>query len=344
MRAKYGDVLIAAAFADRIGAGHVGRAQTLAEALSSMDVGVRLAVSGEPGEHLASPIGLEPIPPRRRGPKTPEGGDWISEQVRAIVVDGVSRGAQQLLDRIPASVPRVMIGAASSAAYRSDISILPGFPNPRARTRANRVYRGVDLVPIRDDVRARRERITQDVGIDRDVRHLLSVVLGGTDATGLRDVVSRQLNKLCAPGEDIRVFPKPQISAVNGRMPRGREQVGPADASERLSSIDPRNAFLDAIAGSSFVLSAAGTTAWELAHLGVPFGLVRVVPDQEPTYWGMVARGWAEAWGLGQGLGRDHRLALAIEHARRSPAGNFPTAVDGLGATRIADLILRADA
>jgi len=100
---------------------------------------------------------------------------------------------------------------------------------------------------------------------------------------------------------------------------------------------------VDLMAGATVALSAAGSTCWELARLGVPAVLLVLADNQEGNAAGLHAAGFAVALGeaTGDGLGPALRAALAAlladpaRRARMAAVGR--TLVDGEGAARVAD-------
>jgi RimJ/RimL family protein N-acetyltransferase len=89
------------------------------------------------------------------------------------------------------------------------------------------------------------------------------------------------------------------------------------------------------------VVSAAGTSVWELCCLGVPTALVCVADNQEAGYRRVLERG--AAVGLGSAVpGLDHDAAVATlqqvlgdRALREQLAAAGPRLVDGLGAWRV---------
>jgi RimJ/RimL family protein N-acetyltransferase len=147
-----------------------------------------------------------------------------------------------------------------------------------------------------------------------DERPLVVVTLGGfaaDRAEGLCDLLAARLEAAGASAE----LTTP-------------ERAGATDAMAEL------------LAGATVVVSAAGTTAWELACLGRPALLVTVAENQGPVAAGLARAGVAVDLGPLEGLSADRLLAavtdLLDDQPRRDAMGARGTAlVDGSGARRV---------
>jgi spore coat polysaccharide biosynthesis predicted glycosyltransferase SpsG len=113
----------------------------------------------------------------------------------------------------------------------------------------------------------------------------------------------------------------------------------PVPAGSSLEVTGPVLAVEELMTGADLVLSAAGTTIFELCCLGVPMALAVAADNQLPNY-GHVLRD-----GLGAGLGRVGEIT-SLPSELRDPAllnarGKAAYAtVDGLGASRVAEAVL----
>jgi UDP-2,4-diacetamido-2,4,6-trideoxy-beta-L-altropyranose hydrolase len=101
------------------------------------------------------------------------------------------------------------------------------------------------------------------------------------------------------------------------------------------------------MAGAAVALSAAGSTCWELAHLGVPAVLVVLAENQAGNAAGLAAAGFALSLGVAARLSapvlREALAALLADpalRARMAAAGR--RLVDGAGAARVAGEVLAA--
>ncbi|WP_422115101.1 GNAT family N-acetyltransferase [Brachybacterium sp. UNK5269] len=191
------------------------------------------------------------------------------------------------------------------------------------------VLRGIGYAPMRAEVRAAREKRAaagQDVG--RDARVL--IVMGGTDATGAAGTLAAVCGAADGVGRVSVIAPERNWDAVR------------AEAGDAVELIAPSPDFLDRAGAADLVVSAAGTTAWELACIGVPSLLVAVVENQRAGYEAAISEG------IARGLGSldEVREALPAATARvesavadlrlgRSWAPVGRAKVDGHGAQRI---------
>lgn len=93
------------------------------------------------------------------------------------------------------------------------------------------------------------------------------------------------------------------------------------------------------LAGATVVVSAAGSTAWELCGLGRPAVLVAVAPNQEPVGAALEDAGAARYLGrlddLGPGVLADTVAALLVGRDTSALAARAGALVDGRGADRV---------
>ncbi len=161
------------------------------------------------------------------------------------------------------------------------------------------------------------------------------IVLGGTDPgdgvtamvrlalAGLAPVELKVIASSEAALESVRAVPVPAGSSV--------EATAPVLAIEELMT------------WADLVLSAAGSTVWELCCLGVPMALVTVAENQEHNYRLALEAGLAV--GLGALADVVSGQVTALPSVLRSEAVNELGArawktVDGLGADRVARAVL----
>jgi spore coat polysaccharide biosynthesis predicted glycosyltransferase SpsG len=169
---------------------------------------------------------------------------------------------------------------------------------------------------------------------------------GGTDAVGAAPVLARVLLGTGHPMELTVVVGRPEIEAELEAVIPGRGQT--------LHPVPPTDALPALIGAADLVVSAAGTSTWELCCLGAPSALVCVVDNQRESYHRVVAHGLAA--GLGElpelaaaGVtGRTARAAAArtlrglLTSPRRRAALSARgwATVDGQGRARVADAVL----
>ena len=191
------------------------------------------------------------------------------------------------------------------------------------------VLLGIAYAPMRAEVRAAREkRVEADHDVSRGARVL--IVMGGTDATG----AAGTLAAVCAAAEGVA-----HVSVI---APEHGWDAVRAEAGEDVELLAPSPAFLERASAADLVVSAAGTTAWELACIGVPSLLVAVVENQRAGYEAALAERIARGLGTLEQVRADRpaataevERAIADLRAMRSwtPVGREK--VDGHGAERI---------
>lgn len=187
------------------------------------------------------------------------------------------------------------------------------------------VLLGIAFAPLRAAVRRARDLATSREPADPPT---VLVVLGGTDPAGATAPATR----LAVRAGAGRVL----VAGSGGAVVDGRvEHLGPQDDLPLLA------------ARCDVVVSAAGTSVWELACVGAPPALVQVTENQSVGYRRALDAGLAV--GLGtvadlDGPAAEERLrALLGDRALRSALSSTGRAtVDGLGAGRVVDAWERA--
>jgi RimJ/RimL family protein N-acetyltransferase len=157
--------------------------------------------------------------------------------------------------------------------------------------------------------------------------------MGGTDPLGCAPLV---LDALAHTGLalDVTVVATPAtaeaLAARARSWPRGRLEVTP-----------PISDLPAAMAQADLVVSAAGTSVWELCALARPMAVVAVVDNQLPGYAALLRAGAAAGLGRPDDLADPSAVAgvlrpLLQEPARRDELATAArTLIDGLGAWRV---------
>ena len=213
---------------------------------------------------------------------------------------------------------------------RADVVVDPNVGAERTGRDAGPVLlRGSRWAAVRPSVA---ERAGQAV-IRDDARRVL-VVMGGTDVQG---VTGQVLDLLAATGHDLAVT---AITQATSREELERK-VARLDLDVELTP--PRPDLTDLMLAQDLVVSAAGTSVWELACLGVPAALVCVSDNQQGGYARLLDRG--AAVGLGSvpaGLDGGDAVAvatlrdvLASQGERERLSRTAARLVDGRGAWRV---------
>ncbi|MFY0406862.1 PseG/SpsG family protein [Solicola sp. PLA-1-18] len=195
---------------------------------------------------------------------------------------------------------------------------------------------GLDYALIRRDVREHRPPSPQRLQ-GSGARPRVLGIFGGTDPAGAGVLVADALVRTGLAFEATIVAPRPElVDAVHALAP------GPGQA---LHTISPTDRLPALVAESDVVLSAAGTSTWELLCLGAATGLVCTADNQ--------TIGYARALDAGVGLGvgdvaddgfveaavRPLRRLLTETDLRSALSSSAWRTVDGRGASRVADAL-----
>lgn len=190
------------------------------------------------------------------------------------------------------------------------------------------VLRGSRYAPLRRSVTGR-----QGDWVLRPVASKVLVVMGGTDPMGMTGPALRLLGSTGLPL---------QVTAIVAPSAAGRY----ADLVERypgvhVELVPPMADLPHALVAQDLVVSAAGTSVWEMCCLGVPMALVATVENQRSGYARVVEAG--AAIGLGTSpteleqpaAVRSLKAVLERPAERRALSDRARGVVDGLGAWRV---------
>lgn len=197
---------------------------------------------------------------------------------------------------------------------------------------------GLDYVLIRDEVLAHRPAAEPGHRPARE-RPEVFAFFGGTDAFGAGPAVVRALAGTGTAFDATVVAPRPELAEAIAAVPLA--------AGQRVEVIGPTSRLAETVAGADLVISASGTSTWELMCLGATAGLVCVVDNQVMGYERAVATGAAAGIGVLSALRADPAAAAGVlrglladdaERLRLARAGW--RLVDGLGRRRVVDALL----
>jgi spore coat polysaccharide biosynthesis predicted glycosyltransferase SpsG len=162
---------------------------------------------------------------------------------------------------------------------------------------------------------------------------------GGTDAFGAGPHVVAALAATGLPFDATVVAPRPDLVDAMEAVPLAAGQL--------VTTSGPTSRLAAEVVRSDLVISASGTSTWELLCLGAVAGLVCVVDNQVMGYERTVATGAAAGLGVLSGLRKDPEQAVSVlrrlltdgdERERLAAAGW--RLVDGKGRARVADSLL----
>ena len=193
---------------------------------------------------------------------------------------------------------------------------------------------GLDYSLLRRAVRAVRPTAPRD-SVTRTPK--VVAFFGGTDAYRAAPVLAQLLITTRA-GFDATV-----VAADDG-LRAALLALVPAEG-QRLEIIDPTDHLPKLLADADLVVSASGTSTWELLCLGLPAALVWVVDNQIPGYERTISRGLAAGLGHLSDLPSSAAVTVLRElltdpAARTALAARGWSAVDGRGVERVADALL----
>ncbi|GAA4226151.1 spore coat polysaccharide biosynthesis predicted glycosyltransferase SpsG [Streptosporangium album] len=199
---------------------------------------------------------------------------------------------------------------------------------------------GVRYALLRDDVRRLRRREPAEPGGrwtgEPGQPPRVLCFFGGTDAAGAAPVIAGELVATGAPFLATVVTPR------EGALDR----LGPADG-QTIHRIPPTDDLPRLVAAADLVVTAAGSSMWELLYLGKAAALVWVAENQRPAYEEVVSHGLAAGLGHLDGVTRADgparaclRELLTRARTRAELGARGPALVDGEGRVRVADVLL----
>ena len=328
----------------RTGVGHLLRCVALAEELTARGVGVH--VIGDLGglawaEAQLLGRGLPHHPP----PVDPAGLIATAERLRldALVVDSYQlppahSAAVRATGRTVLAIVDGDLRGQTADVY-VDQNLDAELATPALPAGAIRLA-GLDYALLRVAVRRLRPARAPQRGDARTPR--VVAFFGGTDAYGAAPTVASLLIRTGAPFDAL-------VVAADDRRRHELLALAPGPG-QRIEIIAPTDELPKLLADADVVVSASGTSTWELLCLGAPAALIWVADNQILGYERAVARG------LAAGLGRLSALETpgpAIEPAvtvlrtlltdpatRAALAARGWAAVDGRGVERVADALL----
>jgi spore coat polysaccharide biosynthesis predicted glycosyltransferase SpsG len=206
------------------------------------------------------------------------------------------------------------------------------WPLPAGATR----LAGLDHALMRDELLAARPAAPRS---EAEARPRVFTFFGGTDAFGAAPVLAAALIATGKPFAATVVAATPDLAAAVMALE-------PADG-QSFDVIGPSDRLAEQVADADLVVSAAGTSSWELCCLGAAAALVCVADNQVESYGRAVDLGVVAGAGLLTDLRDDPTPAVDVLHdllADPAPRDQLRRrawhAVDGLGRTRVVDAVL----
>jgi spore coat polysaccharide biosynthesis predicted glycosyltransferase SpsG/GNAT superfamily N-acetyltransferase len=212
----------------------------------------------------------------------------------------------------------------------ADVVVDPTFGaewDPREADGSGLLLRGARYAALRRQVTRRRGQWVQ-----REPARRVLVVMGGTDPRGLTPKV---LDLLGRTGLEL------DVTALVGSGAWERcETVAAVHPALAVRLLPPVDDLPGGMVEADLVVSAAGTSVWELCCLGVPMALVCAVDNQRLGYERVVAAGAAAGLGAGDDLEEEPnaevlRTLVSDPAIRQQLSVHACSVVDGLGAWRV---------
>jgi spore coat polysaccharide biosynthesis predicted glycosyltransferase SpsG/ribosomal protein S18 acetylase RimI-like enzyme len=337
-----------------LGVGHVIRSLALAEAAAA--AGHQVEVAGQfggsflLGQLAAAPVELTSLGTPVAGSDPQQVIDLVRRR-RPDVLHVDSYGAPDRLRELAA--PAVLSNMEDGTFGRrpADVVIDPTFGaelSQRPEDGSTWLLRGSRFTPVRrrvvDARRAAAGAASADEPVPGQVARSVLVVMGGTDPVGLAPVAIRLL---------ARTGLALDVTAIAVGENARQARAGAQGSALSLTVLEPVDDLASLMAGQDLVISAAGTSVWELCCLGVPAAVAWAVDNQHAGYHAVVAAGAAiglggpELGGPGPG-GPDEfgqraderavdllRAALTDSRVRADLVSAGRQVVDGLGAWRV---------
>lgn len=312
-------VLLRATSGPEVGIGHVARVRSVAQELQLRGVPHLVQVDDEDSVRWLEESGVAAA---LAGPA----GELPA--LRSAWLDGFRTWEDELTLLESAGTPAVLVENRSADRDRSSCVVYPALhhvPDGWDTANAERVHAGAQWIPLASEV-LERERRPVDVE--------LTISFGGCDPAGLTERCLKSLTRL-GWESSVRVV-------IGPRMEERREAIE-ALCAPGFEVCSGKRGLVPHVAGARRVLTAVGTTLYELAWLGVP-ALVLANYEQDSS-----ALDWYSAHGPHLPLGvasqlddgeLDRRLGAALE----ATAGERPAPMREMahGAQHIADLLTGA--
>jgi spore coat polysaccharide biosynthesis predicted glycosyltransferase SpsG len=323
-----------------LGVGHVIRSLALAEA--AVAAGHEVVVAGHfEGSFLQAQLTAAPVEIVEVPAQAPDvGSDPILALIQRFRPDVVHLDGYDLSRWLMGSFVLSNMEDGTFGRRPADVVVDPTLGaelSARPDDRSTWLLRGSRYAPMRQRVLDARQ-MSKTVG---EVARRVLVVMGGTDPVGLAPAA---VKLLASTGLALEVT----VIAVGEIAERVRAAAEGSSLS--LSVLAPVDDLAALMVRQDLVVSAAGTSVWELCCIGVPMALVWAVDNQRVGYDGVVAAGAAVGLGGpelggpepgGGGSSRDEaavgllRTVLTNQRARADMVLAGKHVIDGLGAWRV---------
>ncbi len=337
-----GSILIRVDSSPAIGAGHVARCRSLAQGFADRGGKVNFVMSEAlPGTtDLLAADGFRhdtvSVDPGSREDVTETAGMARRHNAGLIVLDGPGFGGAYQDGLARAGFPLVMLDDNGDLGpYRAAVVV-----NQNIHANKTMYPRHVDALCGPRFVMLRREfrtRVQSNAPV-RETAERVLITLGGTDPAGATPRVIDAFNVLLAGKFQLGVIVgngNPHLDAINKAA-----EASPHRVAVRQSVAD----MAAAMASADIAVSAAGSTLWELAFMGVPTIALVVADNQRPGAKEYAAQGCGIVLDLAADTGKlplgDEISALMANAAlRQGYAARGRKLIDGMGVVRVCQKI-----
>lgn len=339
-------LLIRADASSQIGIGHVMRCMALAEAWQAQGGEVVFALGSAPQE-LEERVDAEGFARRRiiGRPGQPEEARETAALARkcsaaCVVLDGYhfDTGYRRALGRTGARLLLVVDGVppdTAGADFVLDQNLGASRPEGVREDSGTRFLLGPRYALLRREFWGWRGR---KHSIAPTARRLL-VTLGGSDPENMTLRILRALRTLPESGElEARIVVGP---ANRHRASLEKELIGAPETWQLLAAPDDMP---ELVAWADLGISAAGSTCWELAFMGLPFVTVVLAENQRSIAANLTRAGISRDLGWHADVSAERLTTsfheLSDQAALRMEMGRLgQETVDGFGAERVASLL-----
>ena len=328
-------VLVLCDAAETTGLGHFVRCTSLAAVLTARGADVRLLLPEDSAPRAVDRARAAGWPVRL--------GPWLPEEIAGspgagpvVIVDTYRVSGPWLTDlhrRLAASGGALaVVDDLADRDFEADLVLNQNVGTERLPyPGAARVLAGPAYALLRPEFAAHRAEAMALLEQLPDSPRSVLVLFGGTDATGMA-LTGASAAALAFPGADIRAV-----------VPGAAQRAVPA-GDGRITLLDHVDAIDQEMLAADLVLSAGGTTLWELCCLARPTAVVAVAGNQLPAYDEMSARGAILPAGREpvrdpEVLAARLRELLEPHGVLRAVAARAAAVTDGAGCARVADVL-----
>lgn len=313
------------------GAGHVMRCLTIAEAARRRGHDVVLVSALDSVSWLRRLTDASRIPVVPCEPDTVDfdlidalGVDWV-------VVDSYSIPAPSISE-LNAHIPCLALIDGDHRAISANIYVDSNLDAEKRQWPEHvqaRLLAGADFALVREAVLA--ERRSTPWRMRGRIPHVVAF-MGGTDPHNAISMVARAL---------LEVSPHPRVTLIATESNR-RETADLVAQRDGFAVVDTTEKLPHILAQADIVVSAAGTSAWDLCALGVPSILVGLVANQSVGLRAALDRGLVLGWdshenldSISQRLAPELERLLTNEPLRRELSERSTATFDGRGSARV---------